>query len=73
MPPPSRALRTVLPPAGPEADETTLQLAIFASHNDLTDLIACDPTLLTVDMMSVILDRIRRALDDRGLTDEPPI
>jgi hypothetical protein len=39
--------------------------------NDLSDLMANDPTPLTVDKMLKIIDKIRRALDDRKLPPAP--
>jgi hypothetical protein len=40
--------------------------------NDLSDLMASDPTPLTVDKMLKITDKIRRALEDRKLPPAPP-
>jgi hypothetical protein len=39
--------------------------------NELSDLMATDPTPLTVDKMLKIIDKIRRALDDRKLPQAP--
>ena len=39
--------------------------------NDLSDLLAKDPTPLTVDKMNKIIEKIRRELEDRKLAPKP--
>ena len=45
--------------------------AYHLGSNDLSDLMATDPTPITVDKMLKITDKIRRALDDRKLPQAP--